>query len=120
VVNGDGSRLAQVARNLIDNAISFSPSGGLVQVTVARVGERVLMRVDDDGPGLPAEGINRIFERFYSERPEGEAFGKHSGLGLAIAKAIVEAHDGTIAAENRIERDEVKGARFTVSLPATQ
>ena len=120
VVNGDGSRLAQVARNLIDNAISFSPSGGLVQVTVARVGERVLMRVDDDGPGLPPEGINRIFERFYSERPEGEAFGKHSGLGLAIAKAIVEAHDGTIAAENRIERDEVKGARFTVSLPATQ
>ena len=113
VVMGDGSRLAQVARNLIDNAISFSPPGGLVQVTVARDGKRILMRIDDAGPGVPPESADRIFSRFYSERPDGEAFGKHSGLGLAIARAIVEAHDGTIIAENL-----AAGARFTVSLPA--
>jgi two-component system sensor histidine kinase ChvG len=117
VVMGNDERLAQVARNLIDNAISFSPLGGLVEVAVARAGDRVLLRVDDAGPGIPPESAERIFRRFYSERPEAEAFGKHSGLGLAIAKAIVEAHDGTIAAENLTGGGKATGARFTVSLP---
>jgi two-component system sensor histidine kinase ChvG len=120
VVNGDESRLAQVARNLIDNAISFSPPGGLVQISVARAGERVIMRVDDAGPGIPAENADRIFRRFYSERPPGEAFGKHSGLGLAIAMAIADAHDGTITAENLTQGGAVAGARFTLNLPAVQ
>jgi two-component system, OmpR family, sensor histidine kinase ChvG len=120
VVSGDESRLAQVARNLIDNAISFSPPGGLVQITVARAGARVIMRVDDSGPGIPPESAERIFRRFYSERPQSEAFGKHSGLGLAIAKAIAEAHDGSIAAENLSAGDRVVGARFTVDLPAAR
>jgi two-component system sensor histidine kinase ChvG len=118
VVMGDDGRLAQVARNIIDNAISFSPPGGLVQITVARAGDRVIFRVDDSGPGISPERVDRIFGRFYSERPEGEAFGKHSGLGLAIARAIVEAHDGTISAENLGRDGERSGARFTVSLPA--
>lgn len=120
VVMGDESRLAQVARNLIDNAISFSPPGGLVQVSVQRAEKRVIMRVDDAGPGIPPESSDRIFRRFYSERLAEEAFGKHSGLGLAIAKAIVEAHDGRIAAENLVDEGMVTGARFTVSLPAAQ
>ncbi len=117
VVLGDDARLAQVARNLIDNAISFSPQSGLVRITVARAGAEVIMRVDDMGPGIPPDTKDRIFGRFYSERPESEAFGKHSGLGLAIAKAIVEAHDGRIVAENRVEDGMITGARFTVSLP---
>src|SRR3546814_10715401 len=74
------------------------------------------MRVDDEGPGVPPEAREAIFRRFHSVRPEGEAFGKHSGLGLAIAKATVEAHDGWIAAEDRA--DATSGARFTLTLPA--
>lgn len=117
MVMGDDNRLAQVARNLIDNAISFSPPGGLVQITVARAERHVIMRVDDEGPGIPLQNADRLFTRFYSERPEGEQFGKHSGLGLAIAKAIVEAHDGTITAANLTSAGKVTGARFTVRLP---
>lgn len=118
VVMGDESRLIRVIENLIDNAISFSPEGGLVQVSATRDGERVQLRIDDEGPGVPPEAREAIFRRFHSVRPEGEAFGKHSGLGLAIAKAIVEAHDGRIAAEDRT--DASSGARFTVTLPAVE
>lgn len=111
---GDAGRLRQVAQNLVDNAVSFSPTGGTVRLAVERVGARVALRVEDDGPGVPPDMTERIFERFYTQRPEGEAFGRHSGLGLAIARAIVEAHGGTIAVENRAEG----GARFTVWLAA--
>jgi two-component system sensor histidine kinase ChvG len=117
VVHGDESRLAQVARNLIDNALSFAPEGSVVEIAVARAANAVVMRVDDQGPGIPPESLDRIFSRFYSERPASEAFGTHSGLGLAIAKAIVEAHDGSIVAENRMENGRVSGARFAVRLP---
>lgn len=117
-VLGEGERLAQVARNLIDNAISFSPADGAVVVTVAQTGEQVILRIDDDGPGIPEESREDIFKRFYSERPANEDFGRHSGLGLAIARTIVEAHDGTIEVINRLTADRVSGARFTVSLPA--
>src|SRR3546814_5752029 len=92
-----------VVENLIDNAISFSPNGGLVQISATRDGDRVQLRLDDEGPGVPPEAREAIFRRFHSVRPEGEAFGKHSGLGLAIAKATVEAHDGWIAAEDRAD-----------------
>ena len=114
IVWGDGGRLAQVVRNLIDNAVSFSPPGGTVAVAVERDGRHVVVRVDDDGPGIPPENRDDIFRRFYSDRPAGEDFGRHSGLGLAIARTIVEAHDGTITAANR----DLGGARFTVTLPA--
>ena len=118
VVMGEEQRLAQVLRNLIDNAISFSPDGGVVCVTVASADARVLLRVEDDGPGVPAENREDIFNRFYSERPAGEDFGRHSGLGLAIARAIVAAHDGTIRVSDRNPGADMPGARFTVSLPA--
>jgi len=114
VVLGDAGRLRQVAQNLVDNAVSFSPAGGSVRIAVERIGARVALSVEDQGPGVPSELAGRIFERFYTQRPEGEAFGRHSGLGLAIARAIVEAHGGTIAVENRAEG----GAHFTVWLAA--
>ena len=115
---GDESRLSQLARNIVDNAVSFSPDGGLVTISVQRTGETVTFRVDDVGPGIPSGSSDAIFNRFYSDRPEGEAFGKHSGLGLAIARAVAEAHGGTILADNRTENGVILGARFLVTLPA--
>lgn len=115
LVMGEGDRLAQVVRNLVDNAVSFSRDGGLVVVTVVRAGDRVLFRIDDAGPGIPPENREDIFRRFYTERPDGEDFGRHSGLGLAIVRTIVEAHDGGIEVT---DREDGPGARFTVSLPA--
>ena len=116
--SGEEQRLAQVLRNLIDNAVSFSPEGGVVCVTVSAADGRVLLRVEDDGPGVPPENREDIFNRFYSERPPGEDFGRHSGLGLAIARAIVDAHDGKIRVSDRNPGSNPPGARFTVSLPA--
>ena len=114
-VVGLESRLGQVFRNLIANAVSFSPAGGTVTLKAARQGRWVVAQVEDEGPGIPPDKLEAIFERFYSERPSGEKFGTHSGLGLSISKQIVEAHGGTIAAENR---SPAGGARFTVRLPA--
>ncbi len=113
-IRGLESRLAQVFANLVDNAISFSPEGGQVTVRLEVEGELVRLTVEDEGPGLPDGAAEKIFARFYSERPEGEAFGTHSGLGLAIARQIVEAHGGRIRAENRQGR---RGASFVVELP---
>lgn len=116
VVFGDGSRLTRVVENLVDNAISFSPPGGLVQIAATRDGDQVVLRVEDEGPGVPPEAREVIFNRFHSIRPEGEAFGRHSGLGLAIAKAIVEGHNGTIEVTDR--DNAPTGARFLIRLPA--
>jgi len=118
LVMGLETRLGQVARNLIDNAVSFSPSGGSVRVMLTVDERTVRLMVDDDGPGIPEGTEENIFKRFYSERPEGEDFGQHSGLGLAISKQVVEAHGGRITAANRIQGTSVLGARFTVELPA--
>jgi len=118
LVHGDGSRLTRLVENLVDNAISFSPPGGLVQIAATRDGGQVLLRVDDEGPGVSPEDREAIFNRFHSIRPEGEAFGRHSGLGLAIAKAIVEAHNGSIMVEDR--DDAPSGARFLVRLPVAE
>ena len=119
VVHGIEGRLVQVWRNLIANAASFSPPGGSIRIAAARDGERVRVTVADDGPGIPPGKLTAIFDRFYSERPAGEKFGTHSGLGLSISKQIVEAHGGHIAAENRTAADgRVLGAVFTVTLPA--
>ncbi|WP_026782140.1 sensor histidine kinase [Pleomorphomonas koreensis] len=122
MVLGHDSRLGQVFNNLIDNARSFSPEGGGVEVAVRRNGRMIEVIVDDHGPGIRAEKIERVFERFYTDRPEGEGFGNNSGLGLSISRQIVEAHRGTITAINRTDDaadpDRVTGARFVVSLPA--
>jgi two-component system sensor histidine kinase ChvG len=116
IVFGDGSRLTRVIENLVDNAISFSPPGGLVQIAATRDGDHVVIRVEDEGPGVPPEAREAIFQRFHSIRPEGEAFGRHSGLGLAIAKAIVDGHNGEIRVQDR--DNAPTGARFVIRLPA--
>ncbi|KKB10710.1 histidine kinase [Devosia geojensis] len=113
MVNGHDGRLAQVLNNLIDNAVSFSPPGGTVRVAIVTDAETVAISVADEGPGIKGD-VSRIFQRFYTDRPEGESFGDHSGLGLSISKQIVEAHKGTVRAHNRKDRS---GAVFTVTLP---
>ena len=112
IVLGYDSRLAQVLNNLIDNAVSFSPEGGKVTVLIGTTEETLTLSVTDEGPGIRGD-ISRIFQRFYTDRPEGETFGDHSGLGLAISRQIIEAHGGKIIAENRTDRS---GAKFTVTL----
>jgi two-component system sensor histidine kinase ChvG len=123
-VLGNDSRLGQVIDNLIANARSFSPSGASVRITCRRVKADVVTIVDDDGPGVPEEAKEKIFERFYTHRPE-QAFGQNSGLGLSISKQIIEAHGGRIWVENRYHASPaadgtllVLGARFIVLLPA--
>lgn len=115
VIMGEEARLARVLDNIVDNAISFSPAEGLVEIAATSVGDEVIVSVEDEGPGVPQGAREEIFNRFQSMRPEGEDFGRHSGLGLAIAKAIVEGHDGRIHAEDR--HDGRTGARFTISFP---
>ncbi len=121
VINGLEARLAQVFVNLITNAISFCEDGDAIRVWVRQRDSRVLVVVEDTGPGIPEQALTKVFKRFYSERPE-EHFGNNSGLGLAISKQIVEAHGGVIWAENirPTEADvtsEPLGARFVVGLP---
>jgi two-component system sensor histidine kinase ChvG len=128
-VMGHDSRLAQVVTNLIDNACSFSEPGGEVRITLRRMGDQAGIVVEDDGPGVPEHALERIFERFYTDRPD-EGFGENSGLGLSISRQIVQAHLGRLWAENRplsagapTQDDEGRprhgaGARFLVMLPA--
>jgi len=121
-VRGHDSRLGQVIDNLIENARSFSPQGGIVRITAKRLRNAVEITVDDNGPGIQPEAMERIFERFYTDRPH-QGFGQNSGLGLSISRQIVEAHGGRIRAENRMGVSEetgpkVLGARFVVRLPA--
>ncbi len=122
-VHGYEARLGQVYRNVIQNAASFSPSGGRVTVTAERVGAIVHTTIEDDGPGIPQGSLDAIFERFYSDRPDDNAakFGNHSGLGLSISKQIVEACGGRIWAENRRNVDgKITGARFVIDLKAAR
>ncbi|WP_434724777.1 stimulus-sensing domain-containing protein [Mesorhizobium sp. RIZ17] len=120
-VVGHDLRIGQVITNLIENARSFVPDEhGHIAISLARAGKFNIITVDDNGPGIRAENIDRIFERFYTDRPAGEAFGQNSGLGLSISRQIVEAHGGTLTAENipGTKPGEIKGARFVVTLPA--
>lgn len=124
VTPGHDSRLGQVIDNLIENARSFSSAGGNVRVTARRLKQHIEIIVDDDGPGIRPDAIEKIFERFYTDRPH-QGFGQNSGLGLSISKQIIEAHGGTIRADNRLGVPThdgavplVLGARFTVRLPA--
>jgi two-component system sensor histidine kinase ChvG len=118
IVPGIESRLSQVFLNLIANAASFSPPGGEIRLAARPDGRAVLVTVEDQGPGIPDDKLIAIFDRFYTERPAGEKFGTHSGLGLSISKQIVEAHRGWIRAENRLDaKGSVRGARFLIRLP---
>ncbi len=123
VVMGHDVRLAQVLRNLLVNARSFSPADGVIRVVLARARRHVEIRVEDQGPGIPPENLEKIFQRFYTHRPA-QHFGQNSGLGLAISRQIVEAHGGRIRAENIMHRSSngnegrIRGARFVVRLPA--
>src|SRR6185503_9978237 len=122
-VPGHDSRLGQVVDNLIENARSFSPPGGTVRVTCRRLKNNIEILVDDDGPGVRPDAFEKVFERFYTDRPH-QGFGQNSGLGLSISKQIVDAHGGTIWVENRPGppdehgEETVAGARFIVRLPA--
>jgi len=125
-VPGHDSRLGQVISNLLDNARSFSSPGSSVRITCRRLKNEVEITVDDDGPGIQPDALDKIFERFYTDRPH-QGFGQNSGLGLSISKQIVEAHDGRIWVENRTavaaagqgeQEPRVLGARFVVRLPA--
>ena len=122
MVRGDAARLERVLENLLDNAVSFSPPGGEVEVMVTSEGPdngvkgRVSLSVSDDGPGVPDSEREKVFDRFHSVRPDGEAFGGHSGLGLAIARTIAQAHDGTLVITERA--DGRAGACLVLALPA--
>jgi len=119
VVPGIETRLSQVFRNVIANAVSFSRPRREIRLTARLAGRAVLVNVEDEGPGIPEDKLTAIFDRFYTERPAGEKFGTHSGLGLAISKQIVEAHRGMIWAENRKDgAGAVIGASFCIRLPA--
>ncbi|WP_188063294.1 ATP-binding protein [Sphingobium sp. KCTC 72723] len=115
VVLGEEGRLIRVLDNLIDNAISFSPEGGLVRIVATVADDQVLVSVEDEGPGVPESEREHVFRRFHSVRPEGESFGKHSGLGLAIARSIIDGHQGRISIADR--QDDLSGACFILHLP---
>jgi two-component system sensor histidine kinase ChvG len=117
IVRGRDERLGQVFRNLIDNAISFSPQGGKVTVTASRQGMSARVMVEDEGPGIPPDNLESIFQRFYTERPT-ETFGRNSGLGLSIARQIISGAGGRIWAENRAPGGaQGAGARLVVEMP---
>jgi two-component system, OmpR family, sensor histidine kinase ChvG len=118
LVRGDPAQLIRVIENLLANAISFSPPEGIVRIDATRTNGEVMIVIDDEGPGIPESAREAIFERFHSRRPEEEAFGQHSGLGLSIARTIVNGHAGTISAAER--EPGQTGARMIVRLPALE
>ena len=115
-IMGVPARLERVIQNLLDNAVSFSPPAGRIVAEITRSDNRITLSISDEGPGIPEEKRERVFQRFHSDRPEEEDFGNHSGLGLAIARTIAEAHDGTLVATSRADGEE--GACLQLSLPA--
>lgn len=118
LILGHEIRIVQVIDNIVDNAITFSPPHGSINIVVSADTKSVTITIDDQGPGIPKGKLDAIFDRFYSERPPTEKFGLHSGLGLSICKQITEAHNGEITAENRSNQQSItKGARFIITLP---
>jgi two-component system sensor histidine kinase ChvG len=122
IINGLEKRLAQVFENLATNAISFCDAGGIIRIWVKLQTDTCLAVIEDTGPGFPKGSLDKIFNRFYSDRPN-SAFGEHSGLGLSISKQVVEAHGGVIWAENITsklstgEESDILGARLLIALP---
>ena len=115
MVVGQDGRIVQVLDNLLSNAASFSPKGAeiIFDLSTKDSPAQAVLQVLDGGPGIPENRLETVFHRFYSERPKGESFGDHSGLGLSIAKQIIEGHDGSLVASNR----DTGGACFTLTLP---
>ena len=113
---GKGDSLGQVFQNLISNALSFHSENSPILLSAFLENDKILVCIEDRGPGIPESQLNKIFERFYSDRPANHDVAKNSGLGLSIAKQIVESHEGKISAENITEGDQIIGARFTVTL----
>lgn len=114
---GNAERLEQVFGNLISNALSFCPPQGRVTIRALQQNDKIIVQVDDEGPGIPENKLQTIFERFYTERPQHEGYGEHSGLGLSISRQIMDAHGGQLWAENlRNDKGDIKGARFNVVL----
>ncbi|MEE9434170.1 MAG: ATP-binding protein [Sphingorhabdus sp.] len=118
IVMGEDIRIERALNNLIDNAVSFSPKGGLIEISATNAEGQILIRITDEGPGVPESEREAIFRRFHSERPASEDFGSHSGLGLAIARTIVEGHQGHIAVRGR--EDGQPGACFEIALPSAE
>jgi two-component system, OmpR family, sensor histidine kinase ChvG len=118
IILGEDMRLERVFNNLIDNAVSFSPPNGIVEISVTRTDSEIIIRVTDQGPGVPVSERQDIFRRFHTERPPSESFGKHSGLGLAIARTIIEGHEGSIEVRDR--EDGAKGACFEIAIPSPE
>ena len=118
-MSGHRGRLSQVIANLVENARSFVPgSNGRIDIKLSRQGDQAIVTISDNGPGIPEENTERIFERFYTDRPANEAFGQNSGLGLSITRQIVEAHGGSIKAGN-VDGTDTTGARpFDLRRPA--
>ena len=106
------NRIEQILANLLDNSISFSPPNSEINVSLIKNKDLIIMRVEDQGMGFSEKNTNKIFERFYSNRPE--KFGEHSGLGLNIVKNLVEVHGGSIIASNKSEE---KGAKVDINFP---
>ena len=118
LIVGHESRIVQVIDNIVNNAITFAPVNSNINISVSADTTDVKITIDDEGPGIPENKLDAIFERFYSERPAAEKFGLHSGLGLSICKQIVEAHNGKIFAKNRTGyQNDITGARFIITLP---
>ncbi len=116
-VLGAETRLGQVLVNLITNAQSFSPEDGEIRVSLSRERGWITLVVEDEGPGIPADKLTKVFSRFYTDRPEQDSFGRYSGLGLSISQQIINAHGGQIHAENAERYGKVTGARLVVRLP---
>tara|TARA_B100001179_G_scaffold218118_1_gene190569 strand:- start:402 stop:1961 length:1560 start_codon:yes stop_codon:yes gene_type:complete len=119
-VAGSPERLVQVFNNIIDNALSFSPDDGIISIIIETKYNDLFITIEDQGPGLNTEDAEKIFQRFYTSRPEHEGFGQHSGLGLSISRQIIEAHSGSLTAGNKYdENKKITGARFVIRLPLT-
>lgn len=118
IVRGLDGPLAQVFRNILENAMSFSPPGGHIRVVARRHNNQAVITIEDQGPGIPEDNLETIFRRFYTSRPLAHGFGKNSGLGLSISRQIIDVHDGRIEASNvKNEAGRITGARFVVTLP---
>ena len=118
LIFGHEGRIVQVIDNIVDNAVTFAPTNSKIDITLCANTTNVKITIDDEGPGIPKNKLDSIFERFYSERPPAEKFGLHSGLGLSICKQIIEAHNGKISVENRTDyQNDMTGARFVITLP---